>query len=232
MLSIIIPTYNEKDNIEKLISEIDSILKKRKISYEILVVDDSSPDGTADVVFDIAKKNKNVRLLVKTKKEGLGAAYKYAIPKAKGEIVMEMDADFSHKPKHIPEFIDAFENEKVQVVIGSRKVAGGKRTDSLIRQIYPAIGSLLFKIVGCPVRDPTSGFRAYRKKVLDKINLTKMPDDYSFQVAMIFTAKRNNAKIVEIPIVFGARELGETKYSNRDLFGNIKVLFDVILRRF
>ena len=232
MLSIIIPTYNEKGNIEKLISEINIILKKRKIIYEILVVDDSSPDGTADVVFELAKKNKNVRLLVRTKKEGLGAAYKYAIPKAKGDIVMEMDADFSHKPRHISEFIDAFENENVDVVIGSRKVEGGKRADSIFRQIYPAIGSLLFKIVGCPARDPTSGFRAYRKKVLDNINLTKMPNDYSFQVAMIFAAKRAGAKIVEIPIDFGARESGVTKYTNRDLFGNIKVLFDVILRRF
>ena len=232
MLSIIIPTYNEKENIGKLISEINLILKKRKIIYEILVVDDSSPDGTADVVFEIVKKNKNVRLLVRTKKEGLGAAYKYAMPKAKGNIIMEMDADFSHKPIHISEFIDAFKNETVDVVIGSRKVEGGKRNDSWYRQIYPAIGSLLFKIVGCPAKDPTSGFRAYRKKVLNKINLTNMPDDYSFQVAMIFAAKRNNAKIVEIPIVFGAREKGETKYTNRDLFGNIKVLVDVILRRF
>ena len=232
MLSIIIPTYNEKGNIEKLIKEINLILNKRKIVYELLVVDDSSPDGTADVVFEIAKKNKNVRLLVRTKKEGLGAAYKYAIPKANGDIVMEMDADFSHKPLHIPEFVDAFENENVDVVIGSRKVEGGKRADSIFRQIYPAIGSMLFKIVGCPARDPTSGFRAYRKKTLDKINLEKMPLDYSFQVAMIFAAKHVGAKIVEIPIDFGAREFGVTKYTNRDLFGNIKVLFDVILRRF
>jgi len=229
MLSVIIPTYNERGNIANLIDEICAVLKRNKIAYEIVVVDDSSPDGTADVISEIKKKNRNVRLLSRKEKKGLGSAYKFAFPKARGDLILEMDADFSHNPKYLPELARALEN--ADVVVGSRKVKGGKRKDSLGRQIFPAIGSFLFMVAGCPVRDPTSGFRGYKREIVDKIDLSKMPDDYSFQVAMIFEAKRNGAVITEIPIEFEARKSGETKYTNRDLFGNLWLLFKIFLRK-
>ncbi len=229
MISIIIPTYNEKDNIGTLLGEVAGVLENRNQKYEIVVVDDSSPDGTADIVSKIKEKNKNVRLLTRSKKEGLGAAYKFAIPKAHGDLIMEMDADFSHNPKYLPDFIDASKN--ADIVIGSRKIAGGKRKDSLKRRIFPAIGSFLFRIAGCPVKDPTSGYRVYKKKITEKIDFENLPDDYSFQVAVLFEAKALGASFLEIPIDFEKRVSGQTKYTNRDLFGNIRVLWSVLFRR-
>lgn len=233
MLSIIIPTYNERENIEPLIKEIQKTMQKTSTKYEIIIIDDNSPDGTSEIVKKMMKqsKNKTIRLYERPSKQGLGSAYKYGFKKAKGTIIMEMDADFSHDPKEIPSFIKAI-NSNYDAIIGSRGVAGGKRKDPLTRRIFPIIGSILYKILmNSDIKDITSGYRAYKKSALDKIKIKYLPDDFSFQVALLFALTDKKCKIKEIPIKFNKRRAGTPKYSTNDLLGNIKILIKLYIKK-
>ncbi len=233
MLSIIIPTYNERENIEPFIKEIQKTMQKTKKTYEIIIIDDNSPDGTSKIVKELIKKTKDttIRLYTRPKKQGLGSAYKYGFKKAKGTMLMEIDADFSHDPKEIPNFIKAL-NQGNDAVIGSRGITGGERNDPMRRKIFPMIGTILYKtLMNCNTKDITSGYRLYKKSALDKINLNTLPDDFSFQVALLFALTHKNCKIKEIPIKFNKRRAGEPKYSTKDLFGNIKILIKLYIKK-
>ena len=233
MLSIIIPTYNERENIEPFVKEIQETMQKTKTKYEIIIIDDNSPDGTSKVVEELIKKTKDItiRLYTRPKKQGLGSAYKYGFKRAKGTMLMEIDADFSHDPKEIPNFIKALDNSH-DAVIGSRGVAGGERNDPLRRKIFPMIGSILYKtLMNCDTKDITSGYRLYKKSTLDKISLESLPDDFSFQVAILFALTDKNCKIKEIPIKFNKRRSGDPKYSTKDLLGNIKILIKLYIKK-
>ncbi len=220
----IIPTYNEKDNIGLLIEEIEKKTSEMPHQLSILIVDDSSPDGTAEVVRAQMEKHKNV-YLISGKKEGLGVAYqrgmKYAVDVLKAEAVMEMDADFSHKPEDVLRLLEALV-EGVDFVIGSRYVSGGKIPGNwgLKRRMNSKWGNIFARYVAglSRVRDCTAGFRAIRTSLLKRIDLDTLGvQGYAFQIALLNEALRNGAVVNEVPVEFVDRTRGETKLGFSDI---------------
>ena len=215
---IIIPTYNEIENLPSLLTGIFSYAPET----HILIVDDNSPDGTGKLADDISTQNPLVSVMHRTGKLGLGTAYiagfNYAI--AHGyDAAFEMDADFSHDPKYLPDFLKAIEN--ADLVIGSRYIKGGSTPNwSLLRRIISGGGNIYTRFVlGISVHDCTAGFRCYRREVLENLDLdTVQAQGYAFQVEMAYRVFKKGYRIVETPIVFMDRRLGQSKMS-----GNIFV---------
>lgn len=212
---ICIPTYNERENISLLIPEI----RKHVPDAHILVIDDSSPDGTSDQVKEMAKTIENLFVLDRAKKEGLGKAYisgfKWALERDY-EFIFEMDADFSHSPQYLPNFLEAAKD--ADLVIGSRYISGVNVVNwPMSRLLLSYCGNLGARVVaGIPVKDCTGGFKCFRRKVLESLNLRKIGSSgYSFQVEMNFHVWKKDFKIVEIPIVFTDRQRGVSKMSTK-----------------
>ncbi len=212
---VITPTYNEAENIVRLI---ETILEQDP-SLEILIVDDNSPDKTADIVETMQKDNQRIHLLKRRRKLGLGTAYvagfKYALQND-FDYIMEMDADFSHDPKIIPVMLK--EIEKYDLVIGSRYIDGINVVNwPLSRLILSWAASKYVKIItGMPIKDPTGGFKCFRRKVLETIPLDRiLSDGYSFQVEMNYRTWLKKFRIKEIPIVFTDRVNGISKMSKK-----------------
>ena len=210
---IVIPTYNEAENIEPLIEEILETVP----DVNILVVDDYSPDGTGEIVEGLAKKDNRINLLSRTKKEGLGRAYvagfKWALNHGY-DIICQMDSDFSHQPRHLPTFFDTI--KECDVVLGSRYIPGGETEGWPLRRKLLSKGGNLYArtILGLPFSDLTGGFKCFRKKVLKAINLDEVgAQGYAFQMEMTYRAFKKGFKIKEIPIVFPDRLRGESKLS-------------------
>lgn len=227
-VSIVIPTYNEAENIEDLIKE----LKENLESYEneIIIVDDGSPDGTADIVEDLEEYN--LTLIERKRKSGIGSAYKEGFIQAEGEIIVQMDADFSHRPNEVPDLINEIENTDSQVAVGSRYVQGGDRNDPLTRRIFPLIGSkLYYYTLRSPVKDVTSGFKAYKRDILQEALKEPLPDGFHFQAASLFTIIEKGYKVTEVPIDFRPRRAGEPKYELSDLIDNLKLYLKLFIRR-
>ncbi len=211
---LIIPTYNEKDNITPLIKD---IFEKIPLGLEILVVDDNSPDGTHEIVREISKSNSKVHLLLRTKKEGLGRAYiagfKWGIEHGY-EVLIEMDADFSHRPLDLLALLEAV--KKNDFAVGSRYVSGGRTVNwGLMRKIISRGGSIYARLIlGFPLNDWTGGFNAWKVKVLNTIGLDQIRSNgYSFQIELKYKAQRDGFKGVEVPIVFEDRRVGQSKMS-------------------
>jgi len=212
---IIIPTYNERQNVVHLIPEI----LKEVPGIHILVVDDSSPDGTSQCVKEMAKSIENIFVLDRKKKEGLGKAYisgfRWAIERSY-DFIFEMDADFSHNPKYLPYFLK--EIKENDLVIGSRYLNGVNVVNwPMSRLLISYIGNMYARLVsGIPIRDCTGGFKCFRRKVLETINLDKIGSSgYSFQIEVNYLAWKQKFKIKEIPIVFTDRTRGESKMSTK-----------------
>ncbi len=213
---VIIPTYNEKENIGRLIPEVLACNE----SIEVLVVDDNSGDGTGDLVEEVFHGHNRVHLLRRPGKLGLGTAYicgfRYALKRPDIEHVFEMDADFSHQPKYIPEFLKALES--ADVVTGSRYIpGGGVRNWGLMRRVLSRGGSYFSRLMlGLPVNDCTGGFRGYRREVLQAVDLDRITSEgFGFQVEMLHECHKQGFRIKEIPIVFPDREKGSSKMSKR-----------------
>lgn len=222
---IIIPTYNEKENIGLLINSLQKEFKKVPHEMNILVVDDNSPDGTAEIVKVESQKYSNVYLIT-GKKQGLGAAYirgmKYAIGKLNADVIMEMDADLSHNPEDVPRIISALDNG-ADFVIGSRYVKGGKIPEdwAFIRKMISKWGNIFARFIAglYKVHDCTAGFRAIRSSVVKNINLANLRvQGYAFQMALLHQAIANHAVVKEIPVEFVDRIRGETKLGLLDIF--------------
>jgi dolichol-phosphate mannosyltransferase len=211
--TIVVPTYNEKQNIEPLISA----LLEAGPDISVLIVDDSSPDGTAEYVEKIAATNPRVRLMKWPGKMGLGSAYIAGFTDALGhgaEIVIQMDADFSHDPRYISDFLKAIGGK--DLVIGSRYVDGVNVVNWPIARLLLSYFANLYTrvITGLPVHDATSGFKCFRREVLEAIDLSAIiSDGYCFQIEMTFRAWRKGFRIAEIPIVFVERHSGASKMS-------------------
>jgi dolichol-phosphate mannosyltransferase len=212
---VIIPTYNEKENIGLLIQEIKGLLPQ----VDILVVDDNSPDGTSAYVKEIGRAHNGIFVLDRSAKEGLGKAYlggfRWALERSY-RFIFEMDADFSHDPKYLPDFLKAIEEN--DLVIGSRYVKGVNVVNwpmSRLLLSYFANVAARF-ITGVPVLDCTGGFKCFRRKVLETINLDKIDSSgYSFQIEVNYMAWKNGFRIKEIPIVFTDRRRGVSKMSTK-----------------
>ncbi|MBI1919243.1 glycosyltransferase family 2 protein [Candidatus Microgenomates bacterium] len=236
---IINPTYNEKGNIEKLIGvlEKDIFPKIKNHQMYILVADDNSPDGTAGVVKKLTAKYKNLHL-ISGERHGLGAAYvramDYAIRKLGAEVIFEMDADLSHDPKKIPEFLQKID-EGYDMVIGTRYSAGGSIPPNwgLHRKLFSIFGNLIVRTILMRfwIHDWTGGFRVLRKEVFlrEKSELTAFRG-YTFQVSFLHKAVRDGFKITEVPIAFTDRTLGRSKIAPREYI--IDLLKYVIKTRF
>lgn len=213
---VIIPTYNEKDNILKVLQAVSDL---KIANLDVLIIDDNSPDGTAELVKEYMQHNKQIHLLQRAGKLGLGTAYitgfRYALEKSY-EYIFEMDADLSHDPKEIPNFLEAVKQE--DLIIGSRYVKGVNVINwPLMRLFISVMASKYTRIItGMPFRDCTSGFKCFRKKVLENIPLDKISSSgYSFQIEMNFKAWKRGFKIKEIPIIFYDRTVGSSKMSKR-----------------
>lgn len=210
---IIIPTYNEVENLRPLLEVIFSNAPQTNI----LIVDDNSPDGTGVLADQIHEEDPRVHVLHRAGKLGLGTAYiagfKYAI--AQGyDAAFEMDADFSHDPKYLPDFLKAIEN--ADLVIGSRYVEGGDTPNwTLLRRFISGGGNTFARFVlGLPIHDCTAGYRCYRRKVLEGIDLDSVQAlGYAFQVELVYRVLNRGFKVVEIPIVFMDRRVGKSKMS-------------------
>ncbi|MCU0644082.1 MAG: polyprenol monophosphomannose synthase [bacterium] len=213
---VVIPTYNEAQNIEQII---DRILFQGIRGLDILVVDDNSPDGTGKIVEKISHDEPNVHLLKRPGKTGLGTAYvagfKYALERDY-DYIFEMDADFSHDPDEIPNFLEAIKT--CDLVIGSRYKCGVNVINWPLTRLVLSVGANKYTqvITGLPIKDCTGGFKCFRREVLEAINLDEVDSDgYSFQIEMNFKAWKKGFKICEIPIVFSDREAGSSKMSKK-----------------
>ena len=213
---IIIPTYNERENLKSLCDQVLTALP----SADLLIVDDNSPDGTGQLADELAAQNPRIQVLHRSGKLGLGTAYiagfRYALSKHY-EFVFEMDADFSHDPVYLPALLGAAK-DGAGVVIGSRRVPGGGTENwGLSRQLISAGGSLYARtILGLDVRDLTSGFKCFRREVLAAIDLDAVRSNgYSFQIEMTYRAVRKGFSVAEVPIIFIDRRAGQSKMSSK-----------------
>jgi len=211
---VIIPTYNEYENIKCIL---DAIFELNIEELDVLVVDDNSPDLTGDLVERLAKDNPALHLLKRPGKMGLGTAYvdgfKYGLKRGY-ERLIEMDADFSHDPKELPNLIKA--SEHFDLVIGSRYVTGINVVHWPLSRLLLSIGASYYArlITGLPIKDCTAGFKCFRREVLEAIDLDKIQSDgYSFQIEMNFKAFKKGFKLGEIPIIFIDRRTGISKMS-------------------
>ena len=212
---VIVPTYNERENILKLVGE---VLEKDS-RLEMLIVDDSSPDGTGELADQLAEQDARVHAIHRQGKLGLGSAYREGFRWALErdyDLVFEMDADFSHDPAYIKDFLKALEN--ADLVIGSRYVSGINVVNWPMSRLLLSYGASLYTriITGMPVKDPTAGFKCFRRKVLESLDLSRIQSDgYSFQIEVSFKVWRKKFRIQEIPIVFVDRHSGTSKMNRR-----------------
>ncbi len=221
-LIIVIPTYNEADNIEAIIAELLA-LPIMVDETHILVVDDNSPDGTGDMVEALARRNPGkISALHRQGQPGLGRAYLDGFRRALemgADVIVQMDADFSHSPRYIPQFLDILARQpQVDGVVGSRYVAGGQLDEhwSWWRRFLSWWANAIYTrlILHLSVKDGTAGFKAWRRQTLEGIGLHRINSNgYVFQVEMAYVAERLGYKMVEIPIYFEDRRIGKSKMS-------------------
>ena len=215
---IIVPTYNERDNLPRMAAKLLSL----PVAVDVLVVDDNSPDGTGKIADVIATKHPQIHVLHRTEKNGLGRAYiagfKWALEK-NYEFIFEMDCDFSHDPEEIPNFLKAVEN--ADLVLGSRYDGGVRVINWPLKRLLLSrfAGIYVWLITGMPLSDPTGGFKCFRRRALQFLNLDAVHSNgYSFQIEMTHRLWRDGFKVVETPIIFTERVQGSSKLSRNIVF--------------
>lgn len=230
---VIIPTYNEADNIDSLISQ----LLMQPVDLGIIVVDDGSPDGTGALANAWAEKHPvRVEVIHREGKLGLGSAYIAGFRKALGELeaqkVMTMDADFSHNPRYVPAMVEM--SQQKHVVIGSRYVVGGGTLNWPTSRVWlSAISNGVARsLLGLHAHDATAGFRLYDRRVLEDLDLDSViSSGYSYLVEMLFTVQRHGWQIGEVPILFEDRREGTTKIARHEIFRGMYTVFRLFARR-
>ena len=228
---IISPTYNESKNISTLVKTVFS----RNPGAHLLIVDDSSPDGTAEIVKKLQLNYPNLFLEIRETKDGLGKAYlfgfKWALKK-KYEIIVQMDADMSHHPKEIPSMINLLKEN--DLVIGSRYINGVSVINWPLKRLFLSFGANIYSriVTGMPIKDATGGFKAWSANVLKSIRLEDVRSSgYSFQIEMNFRAWHKGFKLVEHPIIFIDRTVGESKMSKSIMFEAVWIVWRLRLWR-
>ena len=217
---ICLPTYNERENLEPMVRALGDVLDEEA---RVLVIDDSSPDGTGEAADALAEELELVEVLHRERKEGLGPAYLAGFRRALdagAELVLEMDCDFSHDPADVPRLVAAVQ-EGADVALGSRYVDGGEtRNWGFVRRSVSRTGAVYARaLLGLPVQDPTSGFKCYRRAVLERIDLHRIASKgYAFQIETVYRAVRAGFRVAEIPITFSERERGGSKMSRTIVF--------------
>lgn len=234
-LAIVIPTFNESQNLEELVRRIDEALGK---DTYVIVVDDNSPDGTGNLAEEIASRRGNFEAIHRPSKLGLGSAYRtgfqHAMSKLGAEILVEMDADLSHDPIYVKEFRRRVEDDGCELVIGSRNIPGGKMVGMGLRRRIVSKGAnfLARTFAGVKVKDCTSGFRAYNSRALKEIDFMKVSSEgFSFQVEMVYEFQKRGLKICEEPITYVFRKTGRSKLGGKEVMGFVAMLFHLVTRR-
>ncbi len=222
---VIIPTYNEKENIENIINAIF----KAQSDMHVLVVDDNSPDGTSAIVTRLMENDERIHLINRPGKMGLGTAYcdgfRYSLERGY-EAIMEMDADFSHDPAMIPQFLKEIETH--DLVIGSRYISGINVVNWPLRRLFLSKGASMYTriITRMPIKDPTAGFKCFKASTLGLIDLSKVKTNgYGFQIEMHYRLWKIGAKIKEIPIIFIDRRSGVSKMNRKIIFEAIRMVW-------
>jgi dolichol-phosphate mannosyltransferase len=224
---IVLPTYNERENLERAVRAV------REVGYDVLVVDDSSPDGTGELAAELAKADPGVQVLVRPGKLGLGSAYVagFRCGLERGyELLVEMDADGSHRPEHLAPIVEAAERTG-GMVIGSRYIPGGSVSGWGWNRKFLSWGANVYcrVLLGLSVRDATSGYRCYPRAVLEAIGLDRVVSQgYSFQIEMVYRCLRSGFGVHEVPIHFEDRVAGKSKVSEGEVR---KALLAVLLLR-
>jgi dolichol-phosphate mannosyltransferase len=219
MLSIIVPTYNESRNIDELLTRLFTALKPNYTPYEVIVVDDNSPDGTAQIA-EALKSKFDVKVVKRPRKIGLASAVLNGFKLAAGDVFCVMDADLSHPPEAVPEMYKAISEPDIDIVIGSRRIEGGGATNW---PWYRRFGSTFAQMLAKPitrVNDNTSGFFMLKKKVLEGADINPI----GFKILLEILAKGKYSKVVEIPIVFNDREGGKSKLGSKQILEYLKQL--------
>ena len=218
-LAICLPTYNERDNLEPIARALDDVLSANGLDARVLVIDDASPDGTGALAERLAGELDRLAVLHRPVKEGLGPAYLAGFRRALADgadVVMEMDSDFSHDQADVPRLVGAL--AEADVAIGSRYVAGGAiRNWGRGRRAVSRAGSLYARaLLGIGVRDPTAGFKCFRREVVEAIDLDRISTKgYAFQIETTYRALRAGFRVVEVPITFTDRRTGGSKMTRR-----------------
>jgi dolichol-phosphate mannosyltransferase len=236
---VIIPTYNERENVAAIVESIFSLNQ----DFHVLIIDDSSPDGTSEIVVQLQKQfPQELFLEVRKGKQGLGTAYihgfKWAVEKGYS-FIFEMDADFSHNPKDLDRLYNACKFQGADLAIGSRYVKGGGKVNWPRERIILSKGASIYTrlITWMPVKDPTAGFVCYKQEVLQTINLDEILfTGYAFQIEMKFAAWKLGFKILEVPIVFEDRKLGVSKMNKgivkEGILGVLKLRWDALFKNY
>ncbi len=228
---LILPTYNEAENIEPIVAAALEQLALTGREHTILIVDDGSPDGTGRLADALAERHPEVRVLHRTQKQGLGRAYLagFEVALAEGaELVLEMDSDFSHDPADLPRLIAAADS--ADLVLGSRYVPGGGVENwGALRRLVSRGGSWYARtLLGVPVRDLTGGFKVFNRRVLEGIDLATVScTGYAFQIELTYRAHRRGFRIAEVPIVFEDRRVGHSKMSRRIVLEAIRKVWSI-----
>jgi dolichol-phosphate mannosyltransferase len=214
---VCLPTYNERDNLGPMVRALDDVVRRHELDARVLVIDDSSPDGTGELADRLTGEFRFLSVLHRPKKDGLGPAYLAGFVwtlATDADRIVEMDCDFSHDPEDLPRLLAATEN--ADLALGSRYVeGGGTRNWSLARRAVSRFGSLYARILlGVGVRDLTGGFKCFRRSVLEAIGLERVSTKgYAFQIETTYRALKVGCRVVEVPIVFSEREAGKSKMS-------------------
>jgi dolichol-phosphate mannosyltransferase len=212
---VCLPTYNERDNLEPMVRALDDVVRRHELDARVLIIDDSSPDGTGELADRLIGEFRFLSVLHRPKKEGLGPAYLAGFVWAlatDADRIVEMDCDFSHDPEDLPRLLAATEN--ADLALGSRYVeGGGTRNWGLGRRAVSRFGSLYARmLLGVGVRDLTGGFKCFRRSVLEAIGLERISTKgYAFQIETTYRALKVGCRVVEVPIVFSEREAGKSK---------------------
>ena len=235
-LAIVIPTYNEAETIPSLINELFEKIKQFVEKLDILIIDDSSPDGTADIVRELGTKYEKITVIQRPKKMGLGAAYKegfrHVLEKLDSELVLQMDADHSHQPSEIPNMLEKIKN--FDFLVASRHVEGSDVIGwGIGRKITHSIAGTIARICAkIEIKDSTSGFRMFKKKTLEKVDFNKIRSDgFAFQIEVLHQLKQLGMKGLEVPQVFVNRTEGSSKMGSSEMMQFITMCISYIGRK-
>ncbi len=223
MFSLVIPTYNEKENIGALIQKLNSVFSENNVSAEIIIVDDNSPDGTGGFCREISKKQKNVVVIVRSGKLGLSSAVIEGFEKAKGDVLGVMDADFSHPVNVIPKMIAEI-NNGADIAVGSRYVRGGGIKGWPFFRRITSLGATALALPLTRVRDPMSGFFVLRRKVIDGVKLNPI----GYKIGLEIIVKGRYKKLAEVPYVFENRKTGKTKLNAKEYANYLRHVFSLL----
>jgi dolichol-phosphate mannosyltransferase len=219
---VCLPTYNERENLEPMVRALDEVVRRHELDARVLVIDDSSPDGTGELADRLTGEFRFLSVLHRKRKEGLGPAYLAGFVWAlatDADRIVEMDCDFSHDPEDLPRVVAA--TQDADLALGSRYVKGGGTSNwGLGRRIVSRFGSFYARVLlGVGIRDLTGGFKCFRRVVLEDIGLERITTKgYAFQIETTYRALRKGARVVEVPIFFAERETGTSKMTGSIVF--------------